>query len=101
MQWYKINLAQDQPPFGDAIDYINHLGEVIHFASNLNFDEIGIFSKLAHDNSRNVYFSEVAYNFLSADLVQHNPQKCSAPIKDSDREGNGLRLHYGNEKLLF
>jgi hypothetical protein len=101
MQWYKIHLLFEQPPFGDALDYINHLAKVIHYSSDLKTDDVGIFSKMLRDGSLNVYFSKPTYDFIKMDISKFNPIKCDPPSRDNDEEGNNLRLHWGNAKLLL
>jgi hypothetical protein len=103
MQWYKINLSYEQVQSYETISIINRFAIILNELKILSPDNIGIFKKVAHNGSLNVFFSQETYKHLQHDLVSYDPAKCLPPSKETDEEGFGLTLAYcyGNPKLLL
>ena len=78
---------------------LNTFGQVLQILPNINHNKIGVFYKLAHNGSMNVYFSPESAKLLANDLTQFNPEICNQPNLFTDEDGSDLHLAFGNPEL--
>lgn len=100
MDWIKININADKVISEESSKILNTFGQILQTLQNINHDKIGVFYKIAHNGSMNVYFSPESAKPLVNDILQFNPNKCNQPNLFPDEDGGELCLAFGNPELV-